>query len=255
MNMSRDHWNTELYDEKHSFVSKYGEDLVELLAPKQGEAILDVGCGTGDLAYKLYERGVNVTGIDQSEKMINQAKKKYPFIAFELQNVVHLSYENAFDAIFSNAVLHWVKQPKEALSCMYLALKRNGRFVAEFGGKGNVQLIVDELIKQLKAFEVDNVEEKIPWYFPSIGEYATLMEEVGFRVVFAQHFDRPTPLEGERGLVNWLHMFAVSMFEGVDEKIKEEIVVNVENSLRNILFQENRWFADYKRIRVIGIKQ
>lgn len=253
--MSRDHWNAELYDGKHSFVSKYGEDLVELLAPRQGEAILDVGCGTGDLAYKLYERGANVIGIDQSKKMIEQAKKKYPFITFEVQNVVHLSYENAFDAVFSNATLHWVKQPKAALSCMYRALKRNGRFVAELGGKGNVQMIVDELIKQLKAFGVDDIEEKFLWYFPSIGEYATLMEEVGFRVVFAQHFDRPTPLEGERGLAHWLNMFAASMFEDVSEEMKEAIVVNVENSLRNVLFQENRWFADYKRIRVIGIKQ
>lgn len=255
MKMNKDHWNAELYDGKHSFVSKYGEDLLELLAPKKGEYILDVGCGTGDLAYKLHELGVNVIGIDQSENMIEQAKKKYPHITFAVQNVLHLSYHDEFDAVFSNATLHWVKQPKIALSCMYRALKRNGRFVAEFGGKGNVQLIIDETINQLKKFGVDYKDEQFPWYFPSIGEYATLMEEVGFRVVFAQHFDRPTQLEGERGLAHWLNMFAVGMFDGVSEEMKEMVIANVENNLKSVLFQNNRWFADYKRIRVVGIKQ
>jgi ubiquinone/menaquinone biosynthesis C-methylase UbiE len=253
--MSRDHWNAQLYDGKHSFVSKFGEDLLELLAPEKGEYILDVCCGTGDLACKLNELGANVMGIDQSENMIEQAKKKYPHLTFKVQNVLNLSYHCEFDAVFSNATLHWVKPPKKALSCMYNALKPNSRFVAEFGGKGNVQIITDEIISQLKKLGIHYKDDQFPWYFPSIGEYSMLMEEVGFRVVFAQHFDRPTPLDGEHGLKYWINMFAAGMFEGLNDELKDLIITKVENNLKSILFHDNRWFADYKRIRVVGVKQ
>lgn len=198
--IDNDNWNANLYDSKHSFVSKFGEDLIDLLAPKKGEYILDLGCGTGDLSYKLHKLGVNVLGIDNSENMVEQAKKKYPNLKFEVQDALNLDYNCEFDAVFSNATLHWVKPPKQALYCIYDALKHNGKFVAEFGGKGNVKKITDEIHNQLEKLEVEYKAELFPWYFPSIGEYSTLMEEVGFRVIFAQHFDRPTPLDGDHGL-------------------------------------------------------
>ncbi|UFT99270.1 methyltransferase domain-containing protein [Radiobacillus kanasensis] len=253
--IGEDHWNASLYDRKHAFVSEYGNDLVTLLAPQKGEAILDVGCGTGDLANTLVELGVEVTGIDQSENMIQQASTKYPHIPFVVKNVLNLEFNNKFHAIFSNATLHWVKRPQVALNKMYNSLKTGGRFVAEFGGQGNVKLITDELINQLNLEGISYTDEQFPWYFPSIGEYSTLMEEAGFRVVFAQHFDRPTPLEGENGLRNWMDMFAGNLLASLTEDTRERIIFNVENKLKKDLYKDGQWIADYKRLRVFGLKE
>jgi trans-aconitate methyltransferase len=249
-----DNWDANLYDGKHSFVSKYGNRLVELLAPKQGEKILDIGCGTGDLANTLSKSGVEVVGVDKSENMVKQAHSKYPSIQFMVQDVTNLEYQSEFDAIFSNATLHWVHPPIQALHKIYQSLKPGGRFVAEFGGKGNVQTITDEIIGQIQIAGYLFKKEQFPWFFPSIAEYSNLMEEVGFRVTFAQHFDRPTQLEGENGLINWIHMFAKHLFNGIPEHKTLEIVTNVETNLKSNLYKDGNWMADYKRIRVMGVK-
>ncbi|WP_445661496.1 class I SAM-dependent methyltransferase [Bacillus sp. FSL K6-3431] len=251
---TRDTWNANLYDIKHSFVSKYGDTLVDLLDPKKGEKILDLGCGTGDLAKKLYDFEVNIIGVDKSENMVTQAMQKYPHIKFAVCDATELEYDSEFEAVFSNATLHWIKKPKQALHCIFNSLKPGGRFIAEFGGKGNVQSITDEISKQFKCLDLEYKEEQFPWYFPSIGEYSSLMEEVGFKVTFAQHFDRPTPLDGDHGLSNWIEMFCMDIFNDVDEYSKNRIIMNVEKKLKDILYQEGNWIADYKRIRVIGIK-
>ncbi|WLR52505.1 methyltransferase domain-containing protein [Bacillus tianshenii] len=251
----KDIWDAGLYDESHSFVSKFGNDLVELLAPTTGEQILDLGCGTGDLANTIYDYEADVKGVDKSANMVKEASKKFPHIKFEVEDVLELEYKKEFDAVFSNATLHWVKEAKQALRCIYSSLKSGGRFVAEFGGKGNVQIITNEIVNQLKLAGIEYTSEQFPWYFPSIGEYSSLMEETGFRVTFAQHFDRPTPLEGNNGLKNWIEMFAGNMFEDKSEATKEQVIKNVENNLRDILFIDGRWIADYKRIRVVGMKE
>lgn len=250
-----DRWNASLYDQKHSFVSQFGEDLVQLLAPKQGEYILDLGCGTGDLAKKINDLGANVKGIDSSDNMIHQARSKYPDIEFNVEDATELDYKNQFDAVFSNATLHWVKPPVSALNCIYNSLKNQGRFVAEFGGKDNVQLITTEIKKQAHELNFPYHEERFPWFFPSIGEYATLMEEVGFKVTFANLFERPTPLQGTAGLKNWIEMFGKMMFEELDHETLNQIVTNVEKNLRGVMFKEDTWIADYKRIRIIGVKE
>lgn len=254
MTTKHDLWNPILYDHKHAFVSDYGKDLIELLDPKPNENILDLGCGTGELAYSLYKRSSNVVGVDQSKKMIMQAKDKYPQINFLIKDATNLEYDSEFDSVFSNATLHWIKEAEQALISIYKSLKRYGRFVAEFGGKGNVQMITNELISQFKNVGLDDHFSEIPWCFPSIGEYSSLMEKVGFRVTFAQHFDRPTILEGHHGLRNWIEMFCSDMFKGIDEIKKIEIITRVEENLKNVLFIDGHWIADYKRIRVIGIK-
>ncbi|RFU62601.1 SAM-dependent methyltransferase [Peribacillus saganii] len=252
---TKDTWNADLYDMKHSFVSKYGDSLVELLAPTQGEKILDLGCGTGDLAKKLFDYKVDVIGVDKSNNMVLQAKIKYPNIEFMVQDATNLAYTNDFDAVFSNATLHWVKKPEKALNCIYKSLKHGGRFIAEFGGKGNVQIITDEMINQINESGYEFTLEQFPWYYPSIGEYALLMEEAGFRVTFAQHYDRPTPLDGDSGLRNWIKMFGSDFFAGIDQNITEYIITKVENNLKEILYKEGTWIADYKRIRVAGLKE
>jgi trans-aconitate methyltransferase len=247
-----DQWNANLYDNNHSFVSNYGDSLITMLAPSKEERILDLGCGTGDLAKRLYDQGVQVVGIDKSNNMITQALEKYPEIPFYVQDATELYYENEFDAVFSNATLHWVKPPKQALQCIYNSLKKGGRFVAEFGGKGNVQTITDAINDQL---ERDTNKKDFSWYYPSIGEYSSLMEEVGFQVTFAHHYDRPTPLEGPNGLKNWIKMFALSFFNGIDERKQEEIISKIESQLKSSLYNGNQWIADYKRIRVVAIKE
>ncbi|RCW77284.1 class I SAM-dependent methyltransferase [Saliterribacillus persicus] len=250
----KDNWNAQLYDGSHAFVSQFGNDLISFLAPEKGERILDIGCGTGDLASEIQQRGAEVTGIDQSENMITQAKEKFPLIDFHVTDLLELPYQSEFEAVFSNATLHWVKQPELALERIYQSLKPGGRFVAEFGGKGNVKIISDEVIRQLQLSGVENVTERFPWYFPSIAEYTTLMEKAGFRVTFAQHYDRPTPLEGEHGLRNWIEMFGASFFQEISEEKKQDLIAKVENNLEDTLKNNGTWIADYKRIRVIGIK-
>lgn len=247
-------WNAKLYDGAHQFVSKYGAKLIELLDPKENERILDAGCGTGDLTYEISLTGAKVIGIDQSPEMIASAKKKYPDLDFYVKDLLTLAEENAFDAIFSNAVLHWIKQPEKVLTSIYQNLRTDGRFVAEFGGKGNVAHITEAIIEEMDKLDYPFQEEDFPWYYPSIGEYTMLMENVGFKVVYAEIIDRPTKLAGKEGLRNWLAMFASSFFERVKQEEKELLFTKIEKSLQDKLFHDQYWIADYKRIRIKGIK-
>lgn len=249
-----DTWNATLYDSHHHFVSDYGKDVIQLLQVKKGERILDLGCGTGELTAQLHELGANVVGVDKSKNMVEQAQKKYPYLPFYVKDVTNLQYDNEFDSVFSNAVLHWVKDGETALQNIFRSLKKNGKFVAEFGGKNNIKTITEALRSQFEQMGI-NSDERWPWYFPTIGEYTSLMEKVGFHVKVAIHIDRPTPLEGEEGLYHWLTMFTTSMFEHIDAQTKETILSNIVNQLRHSLYKDGKWVLDYKRIRVVGIKE
>lgn len=145
--VKKDLWDASLYDENHSFVSNYGNNLIELLNPKRGEKVLDLGCGTGDLANVIHELNADIVGIDYSENMIQQAQDKYPHIPFYVMDATRLPYVNEFNAVFSNATLHWIKTPETVLQSIYQSLKTGGRLVIEFGGADNVRTITDELIK------------------------------------------------------------------------------------------------------------
>lgn len=250
-----DTWDAKLYDGKHGFISKYGYDVIRLLEPQREEEMLDLGCGTGDLTKALHDCGVTVTGIDQSENMIEQAKTKYPAIPFQIADATALPFDELFDAVFSNATLHWIKDPKKALQSIYDSLREDGRFVAEFGAKGNVQQITNAVRNQFYHLELPYPEERFPWYFPSVAEYTSLMEMVGFHVTFAQQFARPTPLDGANGLRDWLEMFGKTMFSGINRYTINQLITNVENELHDLYkFQDDHWLADYQRIRVVGWK-
>ena len=134
-------WNAELYDNKHAFVSQYGESVLELLGVKPGERILDLGCGTGDLAKQIQEYRADVIGIDASPEMIAKAKAKYPELDFCVANAASFYFDEPFDAVFTNAVLHWIHDADGVIKSVYNALKPAGRFVGEFGGKGNNELM------------------------------------------------------------------------------------------------------------------
>jgi len=249
-------WKPDLYNEKHSFVYDYGESLIKLLDPKENQKILDLGCGSGQLTSKINEFAKETIGIDKSFEMIEDAKSKFPNIEFHVMDASDFKFNAKFDSIFSNATLHWVKDFKNAIKCMYENLNSNGKIVLEFGGKGNVQTIVNELRNSLKTRGYKNQSNLNLWYFPSIGEYSTQLEIGGFRVVFAEHYDRPTELADENsGIKDWISMFAESFFIGVNENHIEEIKNEVQEKIKEKCLINGKWFADYKRIRIVAVKQ
>ncbi|MCR8657803.1 class I SAM-dependent methyltransferase [Paenibacillus endoradicis] len=249
-------WKSDLYDKRLSFISEFGKGVVELLNPIKGESILDLGCGTGDLAYEISNYGANVLGIDFSKEMIEKAREKYPHINFQIENGEAFTVEQSFDAVFSNAALHWMKNPEKVLTCVWNALSNGGRFIAEFGGCDNVATIVNSINEVLAEDYGKDATKLNPWYFPTIGEYSSLLEKQGFRVTYAIHFDRPTKLEdGENGLRDWLVSFSDNYFQDLGETEKNIIFAKIANKARVDLFKEGYWYADYKRIRIKAIKQ
>ncbi|MCD1261001.1 methyltransferase domain-containing protein [Paenibacillus athensensis] len=248
-------WKAQQYDTAMSFVSKYGESVLELLAPQPGERILDLGCGTGDLAAELARRGAVPEGIDVSASMIEEARVKYPGLPFAVADATAYRSERRFDGVFSNAALHWVKPPEAAVETVRQALRTGGRFAAEFGGKGNIAAIAGAVAAELAGLGID-AQARNPWYYPSIGEYTTLLEAHGFRVAGAWHFDRPTPLAGgENGLRLWIDTFAAFFFAGFDAGVKERALQAIEERLRPQLYKDGQWTADYVRIRVLAYRE
>lgn len=248
-------WNTALYESKHAFVWQHGEALLELLAPQPGERILDLGCGTGQLTQKIAMTGADVRGIDYAPAMIEKARQNYPHLQFAIADARSFQVDKPLDVVFSNAVLHWITEPDLAIHCIRQALKPGGRFVAEFGGKGNVKAIVEALYSALEAIGYAASQEISPWYFPSIGEYATRLEQQGFDVTYAILFDRPTPLEGgNTGMANWIQMFATSFLSKLSAEQQTKVACAVESRLRPMLYQDGTWIADYRRIRALAIK-
>jgi len=248
-------WDSQLYDNAHDFVFKYGEDLINLLQPKAGEYILDLGCGTGHLTRSIADAGADVVGIDSSAEMIQQAKRLFPDLDFRVHSATEFVSDKPFDAVFSNAVLHWVHEKEKAIDCVYLNLKKNGRFVLEMGGKRCVEGIIQAFRKALVAHGYNEPAEKQLWYFPSLSEYTSLLEKRGFRVTYASHFNRETVLKNtEHGIREWLKMFASFLLEGIDSKTVESILADTEQTLQPTHFRNGTWIADYKRLRVIAIK-
>jgi trans-aconitate methyltransferase len=248
-------WNPELYQSGHSFVWEYGRELVGLLAPRAGERILDVGCGTGQLTAEIARSGAKVIGIDSSQTMITEARRHYADLRFELADVLSLNDREEFDAVFSNAALHWVREAEAAVVAVARALKPGGRLVAELGGRGNVQELLAAAFESLRDLGVDDPERLNPWYFPSVGEYAALLESHGLEVTSAALFERLTPLEGgAKGLENWVAMFAGCLAGAVPQEKQAEFLNLVERHAAPSLLRDGVWYADYRRLRVVAAK-
>jgi trans-aconitate methyltransferase len=239
-------WDPALYQSSHSFVWERGRGLVELLAPQTGERILDIGCGTGQLTAEIAGAGAKVVGIDNSAAMIEQARANFPELRFEQADVRSLKFDHEFDAVFSNAVLHWVQQADTAAAVMSRALKPGGRLVVEFGGHGNTQALLDAVYAAQDSLGQERFH---PWYYPGIAEYAAVLERQGLEVRFASLFDRPIALEGgEHGLAKWLDMFGKPFQPGPD------FVRLVEEHSRAKLYRDGGWTMDYRRLRVVAVK-
>lgn len=249
-------WNSELYQSSHAFVWQFGRDLLAILAPKPGERILDVGCGTGQLTADIANAGAEVVGLDLSAEMIAAASANFPQLRFEVADITAANYRGEFDAVFSNAALHWVRDQNAAIGAIARALRPGGRFVFEMGGRGNIQRIWNAAMEALSAMGVKDPEKLSPWFYPSIGEYAPMLESRGLLVTLAVLFDRPTPLEGgERGLRIWLQMFGMFASNILRPDQREELIERIEMIARRTLLRNGQWTIDYKRLRMIAVKQ
>ncbi len=270
-------WDAQSYQTRHSYVFKHGEGLVELLNPKPGERILDLGCGSGQLTAKIAAAGAQVIGIDLSPEMIAQARANYPEIEFQVADATSFELAEPVDAVFSNAVLHWVRDAEAAIACVGRALKPGGRFVMEMGGKGNTRTLlaavnevagfhrlkpvppgspIDEVAESHRLKPVPPAEGVLqsPWFYPSVGEYSALLERQGFEVRFATLFDRPTTVEGESGIDDWLVMFGGKLFAGISEERQREIRREVADRLRPVMYRDGNWIVDYRRLRVVAVR-
>lgn len=246
-------WDEKHYEDNFSFVHRYGQEVLELLDAEPGATVLDLGCGNGALTQVLHDLGYQAIGLDDSADMIAGAREGHPDLTFMQANAIDFSLETPVDAIFSNAVLHWIDEANQPslMRSVARALKPGGQFVFECGGFGNASLIHGTLAK---SFASRGLTYQVPQYFPTIGQYATLLEAAGFKVVFATLFDRFTPLVGDDGVADWIRTFQQKAFEGMSEAEREEIIHEVAEATKPELFVDGVWYADYVRLRMKAIK-
>lgn len=252
MNIS---WDAKEYGSNFAFVHQYGNSVAELISALPGSKVLDLGCGNGALSKLLDDKGYRVMGLDASKEMLSIARASYPEIEFIEADATDFALPEPADVVFSNAVFHWIDEAKQPdmLTCVHQALKKDGEFVFEFGGHGNARLIHGALEN---AFAEHGYPYTKAVYFPTIGEYAKLLEQAGFLVTYASLFDRPTELKGKDGLKAWINMFVKAPFAVVrgDEE-KEQLIDEAVGRLRDELYREGKWYADYVRIRMKAIRQ
>jgi SAM-dependent methyltransferase len=241
--MSTQHWNPRQYAENARFVSELGMPVVELLAPAPGERVLDLGCGDGTLTVKLASLGCDVVGVDSSPEMVAAAKALG--LDARVMRGEALQFVEEFDAVFSNAALHWMSEPAKVVSGVWRALKPGGRFVGEFGGHGNVSTILAALESALAR---RGISVPSPWYYPRVEDYRGLLEAQGFVVERIALFPRPTPLPGD--MRGWLEIFAQSYLSAVPAGELNVFVSEVVDALRATLCDaDGVWLADYVRLR------
>jgi len=243
-------WDPETYARHARFVSDLGAPVVELLAPKAGERILDLGCGDGVLTRKLADLGCTVVAVDASPAQVEAARALG--LDARVMNGEDLPFDHEFDAVFSNAVLHWIKRADPMIASVHRALKAGGRFVAECGGYGCVDTIRTALVQALDRRGIEG-EARVPWYFPTPGDYATRLERARFRVDSIALIPRPTPLPGD--VIGWLETFAQSFLDGLTGDARAEYLQEVRTTLEPQLRQhDGTWIADYVRLRFAATK-
>jgi len=251
MNTSAQTWNADDYAAHAHFVPAFGKSVLDMLTLPAPARVLDLGCGDGALTCELIARGYQVLGVDASPDMVRAARERG--VSAAVVDGHALPYPaGSFDAVFSNATLHWLTRPDVALAGVAHVLRPGGQFVAEFGGAGNVRRVVAALVAGLSARGIAGAE-CIPWYFPSVGEYAQKLERAGFRVDVMAHFDRPTPLPGD--VLGWIATFGESFTRALPAQARAEYLQEVRARLAPELCDtDGRWALDYVRLRFRATK-
>lgn len=238
-------WDPENYDRNARFVSNLGGGVLELLAPQSGERILDLGCGDGVLTADIAAAGADVVGVDASADQIAAAKLRG--LDARVQDGAAMEFNAEFDAVFSNAALHWMTDTELVIAGVNRALKPGARFVAEMGGAGNVGTIEHALLMALSARGIDGVA-RYPWYFPTVAEYSVRLESAGFKIECIELFNRPTQLPS--GMAEWLETFAQPFLNAAAADERQRIIHDVTEAVRPTLqMPGGTWLADYVRLR------
>ncbi len=243
-------WSAAGYDAHARFVSEYGLEILNWLAPRPGERILDLGCGDGVLSQKIVEAGAEVVGADNSEDLLRAAHER----GIDARNIdgEALPFDREFDAVFSNAALHWMRNADAVIDGVRRALKPGGRFVAEFGGHGNVAACITAMRAAADKFGGDAALAG-PWFFPTPEAYRERLEVAGFTVERIELIARPTPLP--TGMEGWLMTFRPPFFAQFGSR-QNEVLAWVTDLLEPVLrASDGQWFADYMRLRVAATRQ
>ena len=251
--MSTQTWNPSQYAANAAFVPALGQAVFDLLNPQAGERILDLGCGDGVLTEKLAATGAEVVGMDSSPDMVRAARQRR--LDARVMDATKLTFDNEFDAVFTNAVLHWIKDdPDAAIASAYRALRRPGRFVGEMGGHGCVAAVNVALIVGLEKRDIQNAASFCPWYFPTVDDYTARLQRAGFVAETVQLIPRPTPLAA--GMRGWLETFGNPFCAALPEDQRGDFLDDVTEMLRPVLCDERgRWTADYMRLRFVARKR
>jgi trans-aconitate methyltransferase len=238
-------WDPELYERNARFVPEFGKGVVGLLAPQAGERILDLGCGDGELTASLTAFGCEVVGVDGSAAFIDKVRARG--LSAYVMDGQDLQFDDEFDAVFSNAALHWMKRPEAVIVGVWRALRAGGRFIGEMGGAGNVSSIVAALEAALTRRGIDALPLN-PWYFPSVTEYAARLEAAGFVVEHIELFDRPTRLPGH--LRDWLDTFGEPFLGRLAPADRTAVMEEVSEALAaQMVGPDGVWTTDYVRLR------
>lgn len=247
--MSNLKWVHEDYDSAQ-YLCNFGKPVIELLEPKAGEKILDIGCGNGILTQELSDLGCDMVGLDSSEKNVEAAKALG--LDARLADAEHFHIDEIFDAVISNAALHWMPDQYGVIRGVWRALKPGGRFAAECGGEGCIRIIREGMKIALIKRGLD-YKERNPWKYPELGAMAKILENQGFRVSYIARIDKPMPLPN--GLKAWLDVFAKNHTRGLDDDDRERFFKEVEDYCRPMLYTEKGgWTADYVRLRFLAVK-
>lgn len=250
---TQDHWNPERYERTAAFVSELGQPLLTLLAPEPGERILDLGCGDGTLALELQAAGCSVLAADASPAQVRAARARG--LDARLLDGQQLAAAGEalgrFDAVFSNAALHWMPDQDAVFAGIAAVLPPGGRLVVEMGGAGNVATIRDALHAALAERGID-AAHRDPWTFPDEATTRDRLTRAGFDVTFMERFERPTPLPGP--LSDWLETFAPTFLVELPDEVRASVFAAVEATCRPRLEHEGRWTADYVRLRFRAVR-
>lgn len=240
-------WKADRYAANAPYVPALGQPVLDLLKVRPGERILDLGCGDGVLTEKIVALGAEVVGVDSSPDMVRAAKGRG--LDARMASGYSLDFNREFDAVFSNAALHWMKDnPNAVIAAVNRALKPCGRFVGEMGGHGNVAAIIVALLSTLERRNIANRAALIPWYYPTVDGYRDKLEAGGFVVNYIELIPRPTPLP--TGMAAWIETFGMSFIRNLPEAEHEAAVAEVVERLRPMLCnRKGQWTADYVRLR------